>query len=155
MTEWSTDTSEILMLMPKSGQESSMYIRLSPVKTTDFMHSKWERCIVINLLIFVVVGRNNLYCLYLCKNYLWTKPASKKMIDHIKELHTSIFIGQTGCGKIHLVLGLIEKEYNKHFYYIVIICQTLRENNKTYHAKEWMKNNNKLWVIDPKGNLYQ
>ena len=76
------------------------------------------------------------------------------MIDHIKELHTSIFIGQTGCGKIHLVLGLIEKEYNKHFYYI-IICQTLRENNKTYHAKEWMKNNNKLWHIDPKGNLYQ
>ena len=47
------------------------------------------------------------------------------MIDYIKEPHTSIFIGQTGCGKTHLVLELIEKEYNKHFDYIVIICPTL------------------------------
>ena len=93
---------------------------------------------------------------YICARTIYGQNQHQiKMIDHIKELHTSIFIGQTGCGKIHLVLGLIEKEYNKHFYYIVIICQTLRENNKTYHAKEWMKNNNKLWLIDPKGNLYQ
>ena len=47
-----------------------------------------------------------------------------------------MFIGQTGSGKTHLVLELIEKEYNKYFDYIVITCPTLRENNKTYHAKE-------------------
>ena len=50
-----------------------------------------------------------------------------------------------GCGKTHLVLELIEKEYNKHFDYIIIICPTLRDN-KTYHAKEWIKNDDKDWL---------
>ena len=77
------------------------------------------------------------------------------MTGYIKKPHTSIFIGQTGCGKTHLVLELIEKEYNKHFDYIVTICSILRENNKAYHAKEWIKNDDKVWLVDPKDNLYQ
>ena len=76
------------------------------------------------------------------------------MICYIKEPHTSIFISQTGCGKTHLVLELIEKEYNKHFDYIIIICPTLWENS-TYHAKEWIKRDDSVWLVDPKDNLYQ
>ena len=76
------------------------------------------------------------------------------MTGYIKKPHTSILIGQTGCGKTHLVLELIEKEYKKHFDYIVIICPTLREND-TYHAKEWIKNDDNVWLVDPKDNLYQ
>ena len=53
------------------------------------------------------------------------------MKDYIKEPHTNIFIGQTGCGKTHLPLELIEWEYNKHFDFIIIICPTPSENNKT------------------------
>ena len=79
----------------------------------------------------------------------------KRMTDYIKEPHTTVFTGTTGCGKTHLVLDLIEKEYNKHFDYIIIICPTLRENNKTYHAKEWIKNDDNVWLVDPKDNLYQ
>ena len=75
------------------------------------------------------------------------------MTGYIKKPHTSIFIGQTGCGKTHLVLELIEK-YNKHFDYIIIICPTLRENS-TYHAKEWIKNDDKVWLREPKDNPYQ
>ena len=78
-----------------------------------------------------------------------------KAADYIKEPHTIKFIGQAGCGKTHFVLELIEKEYNKHFDYIVIICPTLLEINKTYHAKEWIKNDDKVWLVDPKDNLYQ
>ena len=37
-------------------------------------------------------------------------------------------VHETGCAKTHLVLELIEKEYKKHFDYIIIICPTLREN---------------------------
>ena len=47
------------------------------------------------------------------------------MTDYIKEPHTTRFTGPTGCGKTHLVLDLIEEEYNKHFDYIIIICPTL------------------------------
>ena len=60
------------------------------------------------------------------------------MTGYIKKPHTSIFIGQTGSGKIHLVLELIENEYNNHFDYIVFIYPTLREND-TYHAKGDLK----------------
>ena len=63
--------------------------------------------------------------------------------DYIKKPHTSIFTGQIGCGKIH---------YNKHFDYIVIICLTLRDNS-TDHAREWIKNDYKLWLVDPKDSL--
>ena len=76
------------------------------------------------------------------------------MIGHIKEPHTRIFIDQTGCEKTHLVSELIEKEYNKHLN-IIIICSTLRENNKTYHSKQWIKNDDSFWLVDPKDNLYQ
>ena len=76
------------------------------------------------------------------------------MKDYIKELHTTIFTGPTGCGKTHRLLELIEKEYNKHFDFIIIICPTLRWN-KTYHSKDWIKNDNKVWLIEPKDKLYQ
>ena len=52
-----------------------------------------------------------------------------------------------------LILKLIEKEYNKHVDYIITICPTLREKNKTYHAKEWIKNYDDVWLLDPKDNL--
>ena len=70
------------------------------------------------------------------------------MTDYVKEPHTTIFTGPTGCGKTHLVLDLIEKEYNKHFDYIIIICPTLRWN-KTYHSRDWIKNDDKVWLIEP------
>ena len=75
------------------------------------------------------------------------------MTGYIKKPHTAVFIDQTGCGKTHLVLELIERQYNNHFDYIVIICPKLREND-TYHSKEWIKNGDSVWLVDPKDNLY-
>ena len=49
---------------------------------------------------------------------------------------------------------MIEKEYKNHFDYIIIIYPTLRENS-TYHAKEWIKNDDQVWLVDPKDSLYQ
>ena len=76
------------------------------------------------------------------------------MTKYFKKPHTTIFTGQMGCGKTHLVLELIDKEYNKHSDYTVIICPTLREIF-TYHAKEWIKTDDQIWLIDPEDNLYQ
>ena len=58
MTEGPINTSKILMLIPKFGQELSIYICLSRVKIDDLTHPKREGCVLINLLIFVVVSRN-------------------------------------------------------------------------------------------------
>ena len=77
------------------------------------------------------------------------------MTDYIKKPHAAIFTGRICCGKTHLILDLIEKEYDQHFDYIVIICSTLRDNNVTYHSKEWLKNDDKVWLVDPKDKLYQ
>ena len=77
------------------------------------------------------------------------------MTGYIKKTQTAIFTGRIGCGKTHLVLDLIEKGYNKHFDYIVIICPTLRDNNVMYHSKDWIKNDDKFWLVDPKNKLYQ
>ena len=40
MTEGSIETSEILITIPRFGQELSIYIRLNPAKTAVFMHPK-------------------------------------------------------------------------------------------------------------------
>ena len=71
------------------------------------------------------------------------------MIDYMKETHTTIFTGPTGCRKTHLVLDLIEKECNKHFDYIIIICATLRWN-KTYDTRDWIIFDDKVCLIEPK-----
>ena len=76
------------------------------------------------------------------------------MTGYSKKPHTTTFTGQTGCGKTYLVLDLIEKENNKHFDCIIIIYPTLRWN-KTYHSREGIKNDDKVWFIEPKDELCQ
>ena len=76
------------------------------------------------------------------------------MTGYNKDLYTAINTGPTDCEKSHLVLDLIEKECNKHFDYIIIICPTLRWN-KIYHAKAWIRHDGKVWLIEPKDKLYQ
>ena len=56
--------------------------------------------------------------------YKYTKQI--KMSNFIKDLHTVILTGPRDCGKIRLVLAMIEKEYSKHFDYIIVICLTFR-----------------------------
>ena len=76
------------------------------------------------------------------------------MAVYVRHPHTTISPGPTGCGKTHLVLVLIDKEYNNYFDYIIFICPTLRWN-KTYHSRDWIKHEDKVWLIEPKGKLYQ
>ena len=66
-----------------------------------------------------------------------------------KDPHTTIFTGPTGCGKTHHVLDLIENEYNKYFESIIIICPTIQWN-KTYHKREWIRNNDRVFFCRAK-----
>ena len=83
-----------------------------------------------------------------------TKPASNKKNDRLYRRNTHNHIYRPhGLWKTHLVLDLIEREYNKHFDYIIIICPILRWN-KTY-SKDWIINIDKVWLVEPKDKLYQ
>ena len=84
-----------------------------------------------------------------------TKPASNKKNDRLYRRNTHNHIYRPhGLWKTHLVLDLIEREYNKHFDYIIIIWLTLLWN-KIYHSKDWIKNDDKVWLVEPKDKLYQ
>ena len=74
------------------------------------------------------------------------------MINYVKEPHTAIFSGPTGCGKTQRVLDLIEEAY--HFDTIIILCPTLRWN-KTYLDRSWIWRDDYVFPIEPRGNLFE
>ena len=78
----------------------------------------------------------------------------KRMTTYIKDPHKTVFTDLTGCGKAHLVLDLMEKAYNQNFDHIVIIYPTLPWN-KTYHTREWIRNDGRVFLVEPKDKLYQ
>ena len=71
----------------------------------------------------------------------------------MKEPHTALFGAPTGVGKTHLELSLLETEYGNHFYFIVIICPTLRYNS-TYKSRSWVWNDPDVILIEPGNQLY-
>ena len=71
----------------------------------------------------------------------------------VKGEHTVIFSGQTGCGKTHLVLNLLESEYKDHFDYIVIICMTLWWN-RTYLTRSFIHDPG-VFLIEPGDKLFE
>ena len=76
------------------------------------------------------------------------------MTNYVKEPHTAIFSGPTGCGKTQKVLDLIEEEYKHHFDNIVILCPTLRWN-KTYLERSWIWRDDFVFCFEPSGNLFE
>ena len=71
----------------------------------------------------------------------------------MKEPHTALFVAPTGVGKTHLALSLLETEYRNHFYFIVIICPTLRYNS-TYKSRSWVWNDPDVILKKPGYQLY-
>ena len=45
--------------------------------------------------------------------------------------HSPMFVGATNVGKTEYLLRTPETEYKNHFEFIVIICPTILDNNKT------------------------
>ena len=58
-------------------------------------------------------------------------------MECVKEPHTSIFTGPTGCGKTQLLLDMIEADYKGHFDNIIILCPTIKWN-VTYLKRSWV-----------------
>ena len=75
-------------------------------------------------------------------------------METVKEPHTCMFIGSTGCGKSCKVVELLQNEYKGHFEYIIFLCPTLREN-KTYLECDSLWTDNDIFLIDPKDQLLE
>ena len=50
--------------------------------------------------------------------------------------HSAIFVGAMNVGKTEYLLRILETEYKNHFEFIVIMCPTILDNNKTYLSQE-------------------
>ena len=74
-------------------------------------------------------------------------------MEFIKHPRTAIFSAPTGVGKTYLVLDMIETKYNKHFYKIIILCPTIRQN-KTYISRSWVIKNENVSLVEPKDKLF-
>ena len=71
----------------------------------------------------------------------------------MKEPHTALFVGPTGVGKTHLALNLLESEYRHHLDFIIIICRTLKHNEK-YKSRKWVWTDPEAILIEPGIQLY-
>ena len=65
-------------------------------------------------------------------------------MNHLKKnQYTAIFTSFKGCGKSILLLDLIEREYNKHLDYSIIIYPTLRQNKRWWNHLAYCYINNR------------
>ena len=56
-----------------------------------------------------------------------------------------IIVGITACGKTRYLLEMLEREYMKHFDYVILLCPTF-EWNKTYHEWNYVNDSNFLVI---------
>ena len=54
--------------------------------------------------------------------------------------HSAMFVSATNVGKTEYLLRILETEYKNHFEFIVIICPTMLDNNKTCLSGKWIFN---------------
>ena len=65
--------------------------------------------------------------------------------------HSAMFVGAMNIGKTEYLLEILETEYKNHFEFIVIMCPTGLDNNKTYLSRKWIFDDNVFIVCDVEG----
>ena len=56
--------------------------------------------------------------------------------------HSAMFVGATNVGETEYLLRILKAEYKNHFEFIIIMCPTVLDNNKTYLSRKWIFDNN-------------
>ena len=60
----------------------------------------------------------------------------------------------TNVGKTEYLLRILETEYKNHFEFIVIMCPTTLDNNKTYLSRKWIIDDKNVFIVcDVEGKL--
>ena len=67
---------------------------------------------------------------------------------------SAMFVGATNVGKTEYLLRILETEYKNHFEFIVIICPTILDKNKTYLSRKWIFYDKNVFIVcDVEGKL--
>ena len=61
--------------------------------------------------------------------------------------HSAMFLGATNFGKTEYLIRILETEYKNHFEFIVIMCPTISDNNKTYLSRKWIFDDNNVFIV--------
>ena len=68
--------------------------------------------------------------------------------------HSAMFVGATNVGKTGYLIRILETEYKDHFEFIVIMCPTILDNNKTYFSRKCIFDDNNVFIVcDVEGKL--
>ena len=68
--------------------------------------------------------------------------------------HSAMFVGATNVGKTEYLLRILETEYKNHFEFIIIMCPTILDNNKTYLSMKWIFDDKNIFSeCDMEGKL--
>ena len=63
--------------------------------------------------------------------------------------YSAVFVGKT-----EYLLRILETVYKNHFEFIVIMCPTILDNNKTYLSRKWIFDYKNVFIMcDVKGKL--
>ena len=68
--------------------------------------------------------------------------------------HSAMFVGAMNVGKTEYLLRILETEYKNHFEFIVIMCPTILDNNKTHLFRKWIFGDKNVFIMcDVEGKL--
>ena len=57
-------------------------------------------------------------------------------MDFPKFPHSAMFVGAMNVGETEYLLRLLQTIYQNHFEFIIIMCPTILDNNKTYLSRK-------------------
>ena len=61
--------------------------------------------------------------------------------------HSAMFFGAMNVGKNEYLLRILETEYKNHFEFIVIMCPTILDNNKTYLSRKGIFDDKHVFIM--------
>ena len=61
--------------------------------------------------------------------------------------HSAMFVGATNVGKTAYLLRILETEYQNHFEFIIIMCPTVLDSNKTYLARKLIFDDKNVFIV--------
>ena len=68
--------------------------------------------------------------------------------------HSAMFVGAMNVCKTEYLLRILKTKYENHFEFIVIMCPTILNNNKTYLPGKWIFDDKNVFIAcDVEGKL--